>query len=219
MTQRITVEDVLKLIEFELAQQSLSQDNIAEAIQRLHKFQTYWYSEILNKGRAPKIENVVHALFNANQTMLMLIQIMNTKFEATQLELARLKQFIASRIVGDQGENRGEGNELNLSDISYIKDSLNSINQSLLNVNPSYNLDIQMRYLSFPIIGALLNRLRIAFHRLVYFYISKHINNQNSINEIYKRQIQELVYLNLEYMNRLQALAKKVEELTKKENK
>jgi len=211
MTRQINVDDILKLVEFELTQQYLPQDDISEAIQRLHKFQTYWYSEILNKGKAPKIEEVVHALFNANQTMLMLIQTISSKFEATQLELTRLKQFIANKILGEQYED----GKLDLSSISYIKDYLDSVSFNLANINTSYNLSIQMQRSNIPIIGTLLNRIRAAFHQLVYFYMDRYVSNQNSLNEAYKKLIQDLVYLNSEYIKQLQILTLKLEELTK----
>ena len=211
MTRQINVDDILKLVEFELTQQYLPQDDISEAIQRLHKFQTHWYSEILNKGKAPKIEEVVHALFNANQTMIMLIQTISSKFEATQLELMRLKQFIANKILGEQYED----SKLDLSSISYIKDYLDSISFNLANINTSYNLSIQMQRSNIPIIGTLLNRIRAAFHQLVYFYMNRYVSNQNSLNEAYKKLIQDLVYLNSEYIKQLQILTLKLEELTK----
>jgi len=212
MPRQVNIDDVLKLIEFELAQQSLPQDDIAEAIQRLHKFQTHWYSEILNKGKAPKTEEVVHALFNANQTMLMLIQTISSKFEAIQLELARLKQFIASRIINDKEKNI----DSIFSDISYIKDSLNSMNYHLTNISPLYDLNIQIRHSSIPVIGTLLNRLRAAFHQLVYFYMSRYIKHQNNINETYKKLMQELIYLNLEYIARLEALTKEIQKVSER---
>lgn len=209
MTRQINIDDVLKLVEFELTQQSLPQDDISEAIQRLHKFQTHWYSEVLNKGKVPKTEEVVHALFNANQTMLMLIQTINTKLDVTQQELATLKQFIESKILGD----RGEEGESNLSNITHLKNLLDSINHYLVSINTSCDLNFQVQRSNMPIVGTLINRARAALHQLVYFYIARYINRQNDVNKTYKKIMQDLVYFNLEYTVKLQALAAKLEEL------
>jgi len=201
MTRQITIDEILKLVEFELVQQSLPQDNISEAIQRLHKLQTYWHTEMLHKGRSPNIDEFANALFNANQTMLMLFQTINNRLEALQLESKKLKFLIEKGILRDTEESYGD-----VVDLSYIKESLNILNQELDKIGSYYNLEIQMRYSNIPILGKFINRFRAVFHQLVYFYLNRYIQNQNIINEQYKKLLQDIVVVNLSYTAKLQDL-------------
>jgi len=123
--------------------------------------------------------------------------------------LATLKQFIESKILGD----RGEEGESNLSNITHLKNLFDSINHYLVSINTSCDLNFQVQRSNMPIVGTLINRARAALHQLVYFYIARYINRQNDVNKTYKKIMQDLVYFNLEYTVKLQALAAKLEEL------
>jgi len=209
MTRPTTIDDILKLIEFELAQQSLPQDNISEAIQRLHKLQTYWHAEMLHKGRAPKMEEFANALFNANQTTLMLLQAINNSLEALKLESKKLKLLIEKGILEDEEENRSCSREL-----TYIKESLNILSQNLSRIRTLYSLEIQMRHSNLPIIGKFINRFRAAFHQLVYFYLNNYIQSQNIVNEQYKSLLQDMIVVNSSYVDKLQGLILALQKIT-----
>ncbi len=200
MKSSLTVQDVLDDIEFELAQGTLSRNELGQSIRAVKQYQLKLRSESL-RAKQPTIDlhEIEMRQFQINDMHLTLLQEMAAAIQVMQLDLrrtARLSRF-ASTITSEQ--NAAEANFLSNTPDLQSRDALDQsvewwqgedIDQMMH--SEVLRQEIEVRSMRLPIIGSMLTRLRTALHSLVLFYANILAERQTKVNQVYGERIIQL---------------------------
>lgn len=213
MKRLLTAHDILSDIEFELAQGSISRDDLGEGIQAVKQYQNKLRGEVFLSAR-PTIDGreIVSRQFQINDMHVALIQEMAAAIQSLQLDLRRLGEVSrrtpsAFRVapspptavdltVSDDLDEDRHGRP--------TTDVENAMGSKALHVG------LDVRPVNAPIVGGLLRRLRVALHSLSIFYVNRLASEQAAVNRTYGDWILYLARLCQEQREEISALASQV---------
>lgn len=212
MKRLLTAETVLQDIEFELLQGAISRDDIGRSIGLLRKHQNRLREEYFGEPRRLDRETLVARQFQINDMLLTLLQEMSADARATRLELRKFGELALSGLPAE----RAAAEQQLLTDMW-----LTSELDPYLEGWPPQDLEEAMQAerlmpkmllqpVRIPLVGAWLNRLRAALHKVAIFYVTKLAEQQVKINASYGSWIERLVRHSHEQQEKIRVLSEQV---------
>jgi hypothetical protein len=182
VTASLTAQDILDDIEFELAQGAISRDDLGRGIVSVKEYQSKLRVDLLQPGQdEPALREALARQFQLNDMLLTLLQ--ETAASVRELQVQARRSHRLSPPSGFTGapatEAPGEVAPSLTADQWRETDSVQDA------ATASLEPELDLRPVTLPLIGALLQRLRHAAHSLVLFYVRKLAQEQEAVNRIY----------------------------------
>jgi hypothetical protein len=206
---QVTANDVLKDIEFEIAQGVVSRRDLRQALQAVRQFHAKMRREALSaSGQSANLRDVASRQFQINDMLITLLQEMAMAVLETQREAHHashtLQHAIASGLVTTP-PTPGTLDEPNESPTWLPPPELEE------SMKPDVLLPkMEVRPLALPIVGGLIRRVRIALHSLARFYVVRLAQKQAGINRTYGDWILHLTRLSQRQQAEIDALKVRV---------
>jgi hypothetical protein len=197
MKRWLTADDVLRDVEFEIAQGAISRDELGQGVQAVKEYQNKLRGEVFQASRqAGESREALSRLFQINDMLITLQQEMAAGIQTLQVDLRRVAALAAQGAPSTAGiarapaakEPGGEAAAGEVSDQEGHTESIywrssteieNAMRSDALKVEP------EVRSIGVPILSGLIQRVRTALHRLVLFYVSGLAKKQVVINQTY----------------------------------
>ncbi|MBN1261657.1 MAG: hypothetical protein JXB35_13360 [Anaerolineae bacterium] len=212
MKRFLTADTVLQDIEFELVQGAISRDDIGRSIRLLKKHQSRLREAYFNPAERMDRETLVARQFQLNDMLFTLLQEMAADARATRLELRKFGEMTLSGLPAE----RAEAEQRMLADM-WLTSELDpylegwppqDLEEAMLGEKLLPQLVLQPSRI--PLIGTLLNRLRIALHKVAIFYVTRLAEQQVRINASYGSWIERLVRHSHEQQEKIRILSEQV---------
>lgn len=211
MKQAMTSEDIIKSIEFELAQSAISQTDLGEGVSAVRQYQNKTRAEIFESDKLLKnTRALVNRQSQINDMHLTLLQEMAMALRAMELDVRRLGQVgprpkEASRVMAPPIQLPSHDTPLEplppARDVPPPGDEP-SLDQGVfgwsdekidLAMRPNaLTIKMDVRPSTTPLIGGLLRRVRTALHDLTLFYVHQLAQKQTGINQTYGDRLIQL---------------------------
>lgn len=219
MSTRITAEEVLAEIEFELMQSVVSSGEIGQAAQSVRSYQQQAWSEI-----APQLSGLgdagdaIRYLFRMNEMLVTLVEQVVSDARVLQAKSRKLERLVLSpqwTVASDTSDSAGSSSQgsadlesgvdenngsRQLESIIRVSDMLDAVDQT-----PSA-LTMEVRSSSIPVFGALLSRMRMAIHNVAVFYVNRFARKQSRTNEAYRDLLRQLVAIAADQQEQIDVL-------------
>jgi len=204
MKDLLTANDVLSDIEFELVQGAVSQDDLGQSIQVVRQYQNKVRGEVLQALRqAGGSRKVVTRLFQINEMLITLSQETAAAVQSLRVDLrkvARMSQVASpaatTASISATGEDVDASVETDVAALGQMAEDLDwQPPAEVVGAMRAKTLLIEMgvQPAGIPIIGGLVQRLRIALHNLALFYVRRLARRQTEINQTYGDWILRLI--------------------------
>ena len=227
MKSGLTGDDVVRDIEFELAQGALSRNELGQSIQAVQQYQNKLRSEVFqSSGQASADREALSRLFQVNDMLIAMLKEMVATLESLRRDLRRVASqasqvaTTSAAAVGAPVAERGVDVDMPVAmdgpvvagndEMSHWRPPIDveeAMRPDALRVEPEVRLE------GLPIVGGLLRRLRITLHNLVLFYVAKLARKQSSINQTYGDWILHLGQLNQHQQQEIDLLSAQVSAL------
>jgi hypothetical protein len=211
MKHAMTTEDIIKSIEFELAQSAVSQTDLGASIDAVRQYQNKARAEIFGPDRLLKDTRAfVNQQYQINDMHLTLLQGMTLAIRAMELDVRRLGQAVprpkkvsretAASIQAPSQDATSEppptvrGALPPGGEPSPDEDVFGWSDETIDLAMKSNALAIKMdvRPSTTPLIGGLIRRVRTALHNLTLFYVRQLAQKQTGINQTYGDRLLQL---------------------------
>jgi len=205
--QKLSARDVLSDIEFELIQSAVSHDDLGQAIQAVRRYQNQAREEILETAH-PKSRSPIARLLQINDMLIVLVQELAAAVQSLRLDLRRMGLAPHETAVDLSPLDR---------DILSAPPAPEMAEQTveIENVMRREVLGIGMeaRPVAIPLVGRLLQRLRIAVHGLALFYTNILAERQTVVNQTYGEVIIQLLQLSAAQQRQIETLDARIASL------
>ena len=211
MKHAMTTEDIIKSIEFELAQSAVSQTDLGAGIDAVRQYQNKARAEIFESDRLLKDTRAfVNQQYQINDMHLTLLQGITLAIRAMELDVRRLGQAVprpekASRGTAApvQAPSQDAAFESPLTERGALppgdepspgEDVFGWSDETIDLAMKSNALAIKMdvRPSTTPLIGGLIRQVRTALHNLTLFYVRQLAQKQTGINQTYGDRLIQL---------------------------
>lgn len=213
MKSSLTSNDVLQDIEFELMQGALSRHALGQSIRAIRQYQNKLRGEFFQSARSTvDTRELISRQFQINDMLLTLLQEMSATIQAMQLnqkQLARRAAMLSVPVAHAPTVISRQHGAINEPAAAVANaDSAWRLTEEVESAmtEDALKLDLEVRAGSIPIIGALLTRLRAAFHSLALFYALRLANKQSPINRTYGDWILHLTELQQQQQEQIRIL-------------
>lgn len=195
MKRHLSAQDVLSDIEFELIQGAVSREELARSIRQVRMHHDRVRQEYFSSDSRMDRDTLVARQFQFHDMLLTLLEEMAADGRAVKLELQKLGEMAFANAPAE----RAERDQRLLTDMW-----LTSELTPYLDGWPPHEIEEAMSEKSLipemvvqpsriPLIGGLLNRIRIALHRVAIFYVGRVARRQAKTNAVYGTWIERLV--------------------------
>jgi hypothetical protein len=184
-----SAEDVLRDIEFELAQGAISHDDLGRSIQAIARYQNKMRAELLqDQRRAADERETITRLFQINDMLIAMSQEMAEAIQSLRLDLRKMAQLPTpppeESGQSASGFTSGAGERLDTELRAEIKEALKP---DALRVS----MDVQPARI--PLLGHILHRLRAGLHSIALFYTNRLAQRQAMVNQTQGQAILHLI--------------------------
>lgn len=203
MRNRLQADDVLNDIEFELVQGAISKDELGQSIQIVKQYQNKLRGEMIQDSHQLDDSQLIARLFQLNDMIVTLLQEAVAKINSLRLELRDLAQLskdvskrwssldTAESVELEQQECLGTTDS---STVGHLSEELDGRFEEVMQPE-SLEIEMDVRGRSIPIIGWVIQRIRIAMHDVVLFYVNRLARRQLRVNRVYSDSILRLLEL------------------------
>ena len=219
MKPAVTTDDILRSIEFELAQGAISRTELGDGLNAVRQFQ--------NKARTATFESdktfadvraLITQQYQINDMHLTLLQELAAAVQAVQLDVRRVGQLpprevhVTTSAPDTSTTGSAAGNAAPSAppqfdgfagDFTPAWPS-DAIDQAMR--PDTLKLKIDVRPSTIPILGGILRRVRAAFHNLTLFYLQQIGQKQTGVNQVYGERLLQLSALVLQQQQQIEAL-------------
>jgi hypothetical protein len=211
MKHAMTIEDVIKSIEFELAQSAVSRTELGEGVDAVRQYQNKARAEIFTSDKLLKdTRAVVSQQYQINDMHLALLHEMALAIRAMELDVRRLGQAVprpekASRGTAapiptpahdatSESPPAVQGVPPPGDEPSLAEDIFGWSDEKIdLAMKPSaLTIKMDVRPSTTPLIGGLIHRARTVLHDLTLFYVRQLAQKQTGINQTYGDRLIQL---------------------------
>lgn len=180
MTSSLTAEHVLEDIEFELAQGAISRDDLGRSIHAVRQYQSKLRVELLAPGRKePDWREALGRQLQLNDMLLTLLQETAASVREFQLQLRRTN-YLAPRVSSSAAARPPATATPTLTSDQW-RDTSELREAAAVKLEPA----LDVRPVSVPLLGPLLQRFRYALHNLVVFYLRRLGREQRAVNHTF----------------------------------
>jgi hypothetical protein len=229
MKSRFTTDDILDSIEFELAQGTISRDDLGTGLSAVKEFQNKSRTELFGSNQtAANSRTMINRQFQINDMHLTLLQEIAAGLHGLQLDLRRMRDLIQRRAATSQSVVEAvQPAAIGGEEQSVYRASL-SLDSGMASIEPeklpteaiedtfkpdALRIKLDIRYSTVPIVRSLIWRVRSAIHNLVLYYVNQLAQRQASINQVYGERLLRLGWLIEAQQQQLDSLAAQVEAL------
>lgn len=206
--QKLTVTDVLKDIEFELAQGIVFRGDLGRSVLALRNYQNEVRTELLGQShQSPTLRDALARLFQVNDMLITLCQELSTELTAVRqsqrcIDLAP-RALSPSVVKGFDVEARQTPTEF--SEAFALSWSLpENVREAMR--RDTLHVGLEVRTPKIPLIGGVVRRFRLAIHNLVLFYVQQLAYKQHTVNQTYGDWIGQLLSLSQEQARQINDL-------------
>lgn len=210
MKQAMTSEDIIKSIEFELAQSAISQTDLGEGVSAVRQYQNKARAEIYESDKLLKdTRALVNRQSQINDMHLTLLQEMALALRAMELDVRRLGHVAPRPKEASRGRTppiQSPSHDTPLEPPPPARDvppgDEPSLDQGVfgwsdekidLAMRPNaLTIKMDVRPSTTPLIGGLIRRVRTALHDLTLFYVHQLAQKQTGINQTYGDRLIQL---------------------------
>lgn len=221
MKQKITAQDILNDIEFEIAQGMLSKQSFGPALEAVRQFQNRLRIQAFKsiKINHPQRE-IISKQFQTVDMLLVIVQEMALRIQALQNSLENLAPEHADKLsIGQPSKTSLDNERLNPAfDTGFpsggtpggaASQTARSPEEVLQAMRPeTISVPLQVRPIRWPMLGGLLTRLRILYQRPAVHYTALLSERQAPVNRALGDRILYLEALLQEQNQRIIALEK-----------
>jgi hypothetical protein len=213
MKSSLTVQAVLSDIEFEIAQGTISRQELGQGVRAAKQYQNKLRADTFQTGRAlADLHELVDRQFQINDIHLTLLQEMAAAIQSLQLDLrrvGRLQKFTPAMTTQSEASPADWlATPIDLSEYGEIEQAEwwqpEQIEQAMR--SDALSLKSEVRSVRAPIIGSLITRVRSALHSLALFYINLLAQRQTQVNQVYGERILQLSRLHQMQYEQLEML-------------
>jgi hypothetical protein len=220
MKKSLTPKNILSDIEFELVQGAISQDELGEGIQAVRRYQNKLRSQAFRDTPQMDDREVMARLFQLNDMMITLLQETASTMNSLRLDLRKVARLSQHPSTADVSMPAMESIERERRDVVRIAGDLESeLDEALYRQvgdamrSETLQVEMDVRVPRIPIIGGVINRLRIALHDLVLFYVRRLARRQITVNQAYGDSILSLLEIYELQQEKIDALNERVASL------
>lgn len=178
MRNRLTAQDVLTDIDFELALGAISRDELGQGIQQVKQYQNKLRHDVLQSDKGmPQMQEIIGRQFQLNDMLIVIVQEMAANAREMEQRTERLRE-VGLYNTPDMSQKTAVFPPNDIEPVEHWRDTtpLKQIAEHTLQLK----LDIQPSHT--PIIGNFLGRLKRTIHELILFYVNKMGAEQTTIN-------------------------------------
>jgi cell division septum initiation protein DivIVA len=207
MKNRLTTDEILDSIEFELAQGAISRDDLGAALNAVKEFQNKTRSELFGSARAAADSRaMINRQFKINDMHLTLLQEITSGLHALQSDMRHMGQLVQLRLATLPTASAIPNAAADTEAQSTYRDSLsfdaglqayepeelpatpieNTLKPDTLRIKPD------IRYSAVPVLGRWIWRARSAVHNLVLYYLNQLAQRQANVNQVYADRLLRL---------------------------
>lgn len=200
----LTAERVLEEIEFELAQGAVSRDALGRSVQAIRAFQNRQRGELL--AGKPDAADALSRQLQLNDMLLTLVQEMAAEIEAMRLTLRRTEapRPVEPVAPAPQGVAPAVGGELPWRPTRELHEAMRP---------EALEVTMDARPAGIPVVGAMAQRLRLALHDLILFYLRRFGQKQGTVNQTYGEWLLHLNELHALQQGQIEALGAQLDAL------
>ncbi len=181
------VQDVLNEIEFELAQGTVSRDDLGKAVQQVRQFHGKLRAEIYGTpAQSLDVREIVNRQFQLNDMLLTLVQEMSAALHDTQARIARTRALAPSSETTTAQAIDTVAMPDSDDSPPWDDDAVRALNTA---TNDTLVQKMDARPVGVPIVGGVLSRVRAALHDVILFYVNRLARRQATINGVYGEQL------------------------------
>jgi hypothetical protein len=179
MQNKLTAQDIINDIEFELAQGAISKDDLGQGIKRIKQYQNQLRNEVFQPGQEmPQLRELVGRQFQINDMLIILVQETAAALQDMQQTNKRLANW-QPLYSTDRTIPESTAVSALYEPIWHDEDEIHSAMADRLNVK------LEMQPSNVPLLRSWLQRFKHEAHSLVLFYLRKLADRQTIINHTY----------------------------------
>jgi hypothetical protein len=217
MKHKLTADDVVGEIEFELAHSSLSHDELAQGIEEVRQYQNSIRAKLLADPASIDPAELARRQFQLNDMLLAALHQTALNLRGAQLEQRQLAAWVrghaASEPAGvyDDAAVRPAG-QSGLDFTARASTSAAPIDETLLVEidkilrSPGLHVQSEVRPINVPLIGGVLTRLRAGLHNIAVFYVNRLGAQQSATNQALSEAVIRLARESQEMRRQVEAL-------------
>jgi len=204
-----SADRIAKDIEFEILLGAIPRENFGDAILAIKAYQGKLRGEVLGNIRDSRVKEAFSEVFQIQDMLIVLLQEMSKTMVSLQASLPK--------IVNQGSPEALRPEEVTLTGWPGTGDSLlPSVEPIEINkfLRPDLlRLDLEVRPSRLPVIGKLVQFIKIALHNLVLFYVNRLGAQQARINKMCGEQILELLKIVAEQQEQINSMSAFINEL------
>lgn len=208
MKNKLTAQDVLTDIEFELALGAISRDELGQGIQQVKQYQNKLRHDVLQAEKEmPQMQEIIGRQFQLNDMLITMLQEVAANAREMELRVERLRDLpIALSKTAVLPHAHVTDDSKSWRDTAPLK--------AIANHKLHVKLDIQPT--NTPIIGQILGRFKHAIHELTLFYVNNLGRKQTKINHTTNDWMLYFEELHHHHNQEINALAVQIDALQSK---
>ena len=215
MKPAVTTDDILRSIEFELAQGAISRTELGDGLNAVRQFQNTARTATFESDKAfADVRALITQQYQINDMHLTLLQELAAAVQAVQLDVRRVGQLPPREVhvttsapvtstAGNAAPSAPPQFDGFAGDFTPAWPS-DAIEQAMR--PDTLKLKIDVRPSTIPILGGILRRVRTAFHNLTLFYLQQIGQKQTGVNQVYGERLLQLSALVLQQQQQIEAL-------------
>ncbi|MCD6344665.1 MAG: hypothetical protein J7M17_03560 [Anaerolineae bacterium] len=188
MKRFLMPSEIVKDIEIELLQGTLSKDDLGQGIVDIRQYQNQLRVELLAalaEGRSIDMRELVARQFQCNDLVLTLLQETVKAVRRQQITVWRLADRANSEEKAVPDDEPILADTWATSELDRYEENWPPPEVMAAMKAESLEIGMLVKGVKLPLIGGLLRRLRIALHNLVLFYLGRLIERQAKVNYTY----------------------------------
>jgi hypothetical protein len=203
MARRLTSDDVVKEVEFELAVGAVGRDELGQAIQSVQQYHNKLRGEAFEDEKlTPKSREALNRQLQFNEIVLSILREAAEEIRVLRLEQRRIAQLPEEVLARQDGLAERDGRtptpaHANAGGVPSSRGvdprwpDAGQVERCL--TAEQLQVALQAERTKLPLLGGLLTRLRLAGHQLALFYTQRLAERQVEVNRIYGDALLTLV--------------------------
>lgn len=212
MKPAVTPDDILRSIEFELAQGAISRTDLGDGLIAVRQFQNKARTATFESDKAfADVRALITQQYQINDMHLTLLQELTAAVQAVQLDIRRVGHLPPREVAAPAASNSAPSTPVAppappdwaVDDLAPAWPTA-AIEQAM---QPDLlKIKADVRPSTIPVLGGMVRRVRAAFHSLTLFYLQQIGQKQTGVNQVYGDRLLQLTYLVQHQQQQIDAL-------------
>ena len=224
MTQPLTVKDILNDVDFELTQGMIASEGLRHSIEEIRRYQSQTRTQTFEKvGLNDPNRELLARQYQFNEMMLSIMHEMAVEIDALRQDLRQVRALppgvlagmeqTTAAVAGSAAGRAAMGASPEMATGS-LSAALPADDEALRQAarQEAIQVDLATHAIRIPLIGWLLTRLRIIYHRPAHFYTYQLAVRQTLVNQTFSERIARLQNLLRMQQAQIENLATQVDD-------